>query len=94
MLEYIKIVAKGEGAADVVAFFLGDEIVCEYCAEAGLPKYLGIVVNTDFVRAMKAWNVVQEMDVREVYADAPECGSCGEKVITEEQYNTELATFK
>jgi hypothetical protein len=89
----IILVARGHYADSVVAFDLGESIVCEGCAAFGLPQDFAILFG-DEVECMTAVDVVFTMDQTEFHPESPECGSCGEKVITEEQFTKALESFR
>jgi hypothetical protein len=72
----------------VVGYDIGKTYICFACGIHGFPSSLAIAFGDD-VRALTANQIVGEMDIRDTYADVPECGSCGEKLVSEISYRLE-----
>jgi hypothetical protein len=72
----------------VVGYDIGETYICFECGTRGFPSSLAIAFGDD-VRSMTAEQLVGEMDIRDTYANVPECGCCGDKLIDERRYRLE-----
>lgn len=69
----------------VVGYDIGETFICFACAIHGFPSSLAICFGDD-VRSLTAEQVVGEMDIRDTFKDVPTCGSCGDKIVSEQAF--------
>ena len=78
----------GDEWMSVVGYDIGETYICYSCSLHGFHSSLAICFGDD-IRALTANQIVGEMDIRDTYADVPECGSCGEKLVSATAYRLE-----